>query len=789
VSEAGPRLSRPGLEDAWPGTAVIVAPVPTSKGVHLSKGFGWRLVLSILAIAGSVYLLMTTSPRLGLDLRGGTQILFEAQDTDEVIVDSEVIDRTVEVLRRRVDAVGVSEPTIQASGDRRIIVELPGISDPEEAIETIGRTAQLTFHAVIDTLAPGAEPPDDEGRRVVDDETGSPILIGPAALIGEDVGGAIPLFDTQSGAWMVQVEFRGDGPDAWAALTGEAACQPVGSPQRRIAILLDTQVISSPGVAFDVNCPIGIAGGSTVITGGFDQSSATELALLIQAGALPVPIVIIEQGTIGPTLGEAAIAASVEAGVIGAALTILYMIIYYRLLGVVAAISLVVYGLITAAVLLLMGATITLPGIAGFVLAVGMAVDANVLIYERIKEEHETGIEVREASANGFKRAWTAIADSNMTTLLAAMLLFFFAAGPVRGFGVTLSIGVLVSMFTALVVTRVLVDLISRTDALARRPRLLGMTVGRRFRAWLDRARPNLIRRSRLLLGLGAMAVVISLVGLGARGVNLGIEFSGGVLLEYEVAETVDLDAMRQEMATAGYPRAVVQTSGQGNLIIRTERLTADEQETIDLAVARVVGDPQRVRDQFIGPTLGAELRNKALIALGVALVIQLIYLAFRFRWTMGLASVTAMFHDVAILIGVFAWLGKTFDGVFLASLLTVIGYSINDSVVIFDRIREQRGLRLEDSLDEVVNDSCLQTIPRTVNTGIGALFILVALWVLGGDTLADFALALIIGTMVGTYSSVFVAAPVFVGLESRYPTPVEEPEPPPRQRAGSARR
>lgn len=754
----------------------------------MSKGFRWRLVVSLLVVAGSIYLVVTTPPRLGLDLRGGTQILYEAEDTDQVIVDSEVIERTVEVLRRRIDAVGVTEPTIQAAGDRRIIVELPGVSDPEEAIATIGRTAQLTFHPVLDALLPGDEPPDDDGRLIAD-EAGGPILIGSAALIGEDVGGAIPLFDTQSGVWLVQVQFRGNGPSAWASLTGEAACQPFGAPQRRIAIVLDDQVISSPGVAADVNCPIGIAGGTTVITGGFDQSSATDLALLIQAGALPVPIVIIERGTIGPTLGEAAIEASVEAALIGAALTILFMIAYYRLLGMVAAISLVVYGLTTAAVLLLLGATITLPGIAGFVLAIGMAVDANVLIYERVKEEFETGVGVREAAATGFSKAWSAIADSNVTTLLAAMLLFFFAAGPVRGFGVTLSIGVMVSMFTAVVVTRVLVDIVARAAGETGRPRLLGMTVGKRFRSWLDERRPNLIGRTRLIFGVAITAVVLSLGGVFIRDINLGIEFSGGVLLEYEVTGTPDLDLVREEMAVVGFPRAVVQMSDKGNLIIRTERLTADSQAAIDNAVGRVVGDSDRVRDQFIGPTLGTELRNKALIALGVALVIQLIYLAFRFRWTMGLSSVTAMFHDVAILVGVFAWLGKTYDGVFLASLLTVIGYSINDSVVIFDRIREQRNLRLDDSLEEIANDSCLQTIPRTVNTGMGALFILLALWILGGDTLADFALALIIGTLVGAYSSVFVAAPAFVGLENRYPAPIEEPEPPPRQRAGSARR
>jgi SecD/SecF fusion protein len=745
----------------------------------LSKGFRWRSVASLLVIAGSIYMVLTTSPRLGLDLQGGTQIVFEAEDTPEVTVDADVIERTVEVLRRRVDAVGVTEPTIQASGDRRIIVELPGISDPEEAIAVIGRTAQLTFHPVVDALAPGEEPGDIGDDTLIDDEGGAPIVIGPAALIGEDVGGAIPFFDGQTGSWIVQVDFQGPGAQTWAELTSDAACEPFGSPTRRVAIVLDATVISSPQVSTDVACGIGITGGQTIITGGFDQASASELALLIRAGALPVPITIIEQGTVGPTLGEAAIEASVQAAIIGASLTIIYIIGYYRLLGVVGAVSLLIYGLITAAVLLMMRATITLPGIAGFVLAIGMAVDANVLIYERTKEEFLEGASVRDAAEAGFTRALSAIADSNMTTLLAAILLFFFATGGVRGFGVTLSIGVIVSMFTALVVTRVLVDLLTRITSVTTRPGLMGLRVGSRLRQWLRERGPNLMRRPGQLLGIGVALTTLAFAGMMARPFNLGLEFSGGRLLEYQTAQTADLALLRTELAGIGLPRAVVQVSGEAHVIIRTEQLTSSQKTAVDGVVNEVVDDAVQVRDQFIGPTLGVELRNKALIALGVALAVQLLYLAFRFRWTMGLASVAGMFHDVAVLAGVFAWLGKTIDGVFLAALLTVIGYSINDSVVIFDRVREQRRLRPGATIEEIANDACLQTIPRTINTGLGALFILVALWVLGGDTLADFALALLVGIVVGTYSSVFVSTPIYIGLEKRYPAPVVEPEEP----------
>lgn len=425
----------------------------------LSKGFGWRLFMSIVVIAASAYL-GNTQPRLGLDLRGGTQIVYEAQDTETVTVDSQVVQRTVEVLRRRVDAMGTVEPNIQASGDRRIIVELPDVSDPQEAIEVIGQTAQLTFHPVLDTVAQGEEAP--EGGTVVDDEDGLPIVIGPARLTGEDVKDAIPLFETSgtiSGVWVVQVNFQSEGEQKWADLTREAACESFGSPKRRIAILLDDQVITSPQVSTNVPCATGITGGTTIITGNFDEESAADLALLIQAGALPVPIEIVEQGTIGPTLGETAIAASIEAALIGAGLTLLYMIAYYRLLGVTAAISLIVYALLSAGVLLWFGATITLPGIAGFVLAVGMAVDANVLIFERIKDELRAGKRMRAALRSGFQRAFVAIFDANLTTLIAVAALYYFGTGPVRGFAVTLGLGILASMFTAVVITRWLLGL------------------------------------------------------------------------------------------------------------------------------------------------------------------------------------------------------------------------------------------------------------------------------------------------------------------------------------------
>ena len=737
----------------------------------MSNPFRWRAVAVVLVLAGAAALIGTRPARLGLDLRGGTQIVLEAQDTEKVEVTGDVASRTLEVLRRRVDALGVAEPTLQRSGDRRIIVELPGLDDPDEALDVIGRTAQLAFHRV-QAVEPADAASDEgtttsiapDGALILESEDGERLRLAPAAVSGDAVGDArATIAGDLAATWQVEIDFRGAGGRQWEELTGQAACADPASPDRRVAIVLDRDVISSPAVGADVQCDQGIPGGTTVITGQFTEREAKDLALLIRAGALPVPVEVVEQRTVGPTLGDAAIDASVRAAVIGAALTIVFLIAYYRVLGLLAALALLAYAGVSYAALLALGATLTLPGIAGFVLAIGMAVDANVLVFERIKEEHATGASVRTAVRNGFRNAWTAIADSNATTVLAAVLLFFLASGAVRGFGVTLTIGVAASMFSALVITRFLAELVmGRTG-----PGALGLRVGGRFRAWIERRRPQVLHRSgRWLLG-SAVVVAVALTGLVTRGLDYGLDFSGGRLIEFDAAGTVDVDRVRAGVAGAGFPRAVVQASDAG-VVVRTEQLSQAQAAEVRAAVRAATGEVDVVRDEFVGPTIGDELRRKAVIALTLALLAQLAYLAVRFRWTYGGAAVVAMFHDVLILLGVFAWLGKPVDGVFVAAVLTVVGYSINDSVVVFDRIRELRRARPRDALVDVANDACLQTVPRTINTGLGALFILVALFVLGGETLTDFALALLIGILIGTYSSVFTAAPLAVRFEGR---------------------
>lgn len=729
-----------------------------------------RALLALAVIAVSLYVARTVPVRLGLDLRGGTQIVLETRSTPTTEAGREATDRTLEVLRGRVDALGVAEPTLVRSGSDRIIVELPGVRDPEEAADVLGRTAQLTFHPVLGTADGPVDRREDARDLVLPDESGHPLRLAEnSALTGKDVKGAAARFDQETGAgWHVTLDFDHAGRDRWARLTGEAACRPADDPTRRVAIVLDDRIISAPRIDPSVSCGTGIPGGSTRITGSFGDTEARELALLINGGALPVPVETVEQHTVGPALGARAITASARAAAIGTALTPLFIIAVYRLMGFLAVVALLCHALISYAALAVVGATLTLPGLAGFVLAIGMAVDANVLVFERAREEYTTGHRpsTRSALTAGFRNAFSAIADSNVTTLIAAALLFLLASGPVRGFGVTLGLGVVASMVSALVVTRVLADHAASRPWVRRRPGLTGIATPGRVRDRLMRRGPALMRRPRRWLAVSAAVLVLASSGIAVRGLQFGIDFTGGRLMEYATGVPVDPERARADLATAGVSRAVVQSSGDTGLTVRTEELTDTEAATVTRTVGALGGGADKVRDELIGPSLGDELRRNALIALAVALGAQLLYLAARFRWLFGTAAVAALAHDVLILVGVFAWLGKPVDGVFLAALLTVVGYSVNDSVVVFDRIRELRRRDAATPLPDLADHAILQTLPRTVNTGMGAALILTALAVLGGDSLTDFALALLIGLAVGTYSSVFTAVPVAIELQ-----------------------
>ena len=734
----------------------------------------WRALTALAVLAVSAVVALTTAPTLGLDLRGGTQIVLETSDTEEVVADGEATDRVLEVLRGRVDGLGVAEPSLTRSGENRIIVELPGLTDPTEAAETLGRTAQLTMHPVLGAGSP-------EGTPTVD-EAGQPLQLGPPALGGDMISSAMSAPNPQGVGHIVDVGFEGEGPARWQALTGQAACAPPGDPQRRVAIVLDDQVISSPQVLEDVACQVGMVGGQTQITGNFSPEQASELAVLIEGGALPVPVEIIEQRTVGPTLGADAIEASALAAIIGSALAAVFLIVVYRLVGLVAVVGLGGYALTAYAVQTGLGATLTLPGLAAFVLAVGMAVDANVLIAERSREEFAARPRLVRASENGYRNSLSAVGDAAVTSLLAAVLLFGLASGPVRGFGVTLVIGVVVSLFSALVLSRLMTLALLKVPAVRRRPAITGIAQVGPVRRRLEARDPGFLRNAGKILAVAGVVVAVAGAGLLVRGLELGVEFTGGRLVEFTTANPISAEQARDAVGAAGYPNLQVTTTGDGAVALRAGDLDNAEVGALREAVGGIGGGAEVLRDEMIGPSLGAELARGGIIALAVALAAQFAYLAYRFRWTLGAGAVAALFTNVLVVIGVFAWTGRTADGVFLAALLTVIGYSVNDTVVVFDRVREHWAGRAKEPFHRVVGSAVLSTLPRTVNTGVSTLVILVMLLFVGGATLADFALALIVGIVVGTVSTIVVAGPVAILLQQRWggtPSRVGKPKQP----------
>lgn len=743
-----------------------------------------RLLLVLGLLGGCVALAMNVEPRLGIDLRGGSQLMYDTEGTEGTEVTADNVDKTIEVLRGRVDAIGVSEPTLTRVGEDRILVELPDVQDPEQAKEVIGKAAQLFMRPVVGAVqGPNAEKQNPKNVILESDQGDGFLELGPVAVRGENINSANAGQSENIPGWVVDIDFDGTGSKQYEDVTGKAACNPMSDPKRRVAIVLDGEVISSPEVNQGVACNGGIRGG-TQITGNFSESEARDLALLIEAGALPLTLgsegedgafkagVPLQDSVIGPTLGDAAIDASIEAAIIGLALTGLFIIIVYRLVGFLATLALTSYAVLAYAMTIAVGATLTLPGLAGFVLAIGLAIDANVLVFERAREEYAENPKagLRRALMIGFNKAWTAIMDSNVTTLLAALLLFIFASGSVKGFGVTLSIGVVASMVSALIIARVLTEIAVSSRPVARRPVITGLANVGRVRTWLMKTNPQIIDKKRLWMILSGLLLVVALVGIFGKGLNLGLEFTGGRTIVYETSQTVSADDGREVVEEVGIDEAVVQSvtgsDGEDRLSIRAGEITNEQRDEIRAGLAEIGGETTQYSDETVEPTLGEELLQKAIFAFVIALAVQMLYLAFRFHWTFALSAVVGMANDVLLVTGIFAWLGRPIDGIYLAAALTIIGLSVNDTVVVFDRIRERWRGTTTGSFEDISNYAILETMPRTINTGLGAMFILGALAVLAGESLENFSLALLLGLIIGTVSTVLVATPLAAYLQ-----------------------
>ncbi len=535
--------------------------------------------------------------------------------------------------------------------------------------------------------------------------------------------------------------------------------------------MLDNQVITAP----TIQTPI--TGGSGQISGNFTSQSANDLAVLLRAGALPASLDIVEERSVGPSLGADSIRSGITAGVVAAVLVVSFMVIAYGLFGFFADISLVLNIVLILASLSLLGATLTLPGIAGIVMTLGMAVDANVLIYERIREEQNSGKSVLAAIDAGFKRAWGTIIDSHLTQLIAAVVLFFLGSGPVQGFAVTLGLGILTSLFTAYTVTLYFVGWWYRV----RRPKTLRI---QHFRFIPDGTKIHFMQISRYVIILSVILTCVSIGSAVFRGFNLGIDFKGGSAISVQSQSgPADPSKVRDDIGKLGLGDIEVQGFGAPtDLLLRIQTQGDGSPALQQTAVTKVTDTLQKdnysIRSvETVGPTVSGELGLHGVIAVLVALCAILIYVWFRFEWQFALAAITTTTHDVIMTVGLFSVTGIEFNLTSIAAVLTLVGLSLNETVVISDRVRENLRKYKKMSLPDLINLSINSTLTRTSLTAFTIFCALVPLVLFGGEVIRGFTIAMTFGVFVGTYSSIIVGGPIliFFGLKSRADTPTDK--------------
>ncbi|HHG90319.1 MAG TPA: protein translocase subunit SecD [Devosia sp.] len=695
---------------------------------------------------------------LDISVSGDDKIIISLTDAGINERMSSLVTQSIEVIRRRIDELGTTEPTIQRQGTDRILVQVPGFDDSQRLKDLISQTARLTFHMVHPSItaaqarAQGLPP----GTIIVPSVDGvDELLFEEVALGGESLVDAQPGFDAQTGQSIVTFRFDTRG----SIIFGEITSANVG---QRFAIVLDNQVITAPVIQ------TAITGGSGQISGSFTPESANDLAVLLRAGALPATLDIIEERSVGPSLGADSVEAGLLAGLVGAAAVIVFMVLAYGKFGLFANISLVLNIVLVLGALSMLGATLTLPGIAGIVLTVGMAVDANVLIFERIREEMVGGRSVHQALEAGFKRAMSTIIDANVTTFIAAAVLFFLGSGPIQGFAITLALGILTTMFTAYFVTQFT---IGRWYAW-RRPKTLKVQLvslvpeGTHipFMAW-----------RKVAMGLSVIAMVASLGLFGFQGLNLGIDFKGGSSVEVQALEgEADIADIRARVGDLGLGDVQVQGFGTPeDVLIRVEAQEGGDtvqQDAVRLVTEALSGDYDIRRVEVVGPTVSGELAIAGTIAVVVAIFAVLLYIWFRFEWQFAIGAVIALVHDVILTIGLYSLIGFEFNLSSIAAILTIVGYSLNDTVVVYDRVREYLRKFRKMTVTDLIDLSINSMLSRTMLTSVTTVLALLALVVFGGEVIRGFTISMTWGVLVGTYSSIFIAAPIliFFGLKTR---------------------
>ena len=694
--------------------------------------------------------------RLGLDLRGGTSFLMRLTPLAGEQISTDLLDQAVEVIRKRVDTFGVSEPVITPQGRDRVLVQIPGLNTEQiqKTKDELRRVAKLEFSSVapggaerIARIEAGEEilPPDLVIRIHKDfiegKEVESKILVKRRPEIsGDHVRRAYAYFD-QAG-YGVSLTMDGEGAKLFGDLT--QALAPTGG---QIAILLDGEIQSAPRV----NEPI--FGGSAVITGRFTEPEARDLASALE-NPLRVPLEVEETRSVSATLGSDSIRSGILAGVTGLMLVIVSVMIYYRVAGVVAILGLLVNLVLLFGMMGMFHFVLTLPGIAGIILTMGMAIDANVLIYERLREETAAGKSLSAAIDAAYDKAFSAIFDANLTTLITAVILMWQATGSVRGFAVTLTLGIIASMFAALLTTRTAFRWMVDVFGLKKIPML------------------DLIPKKRFdFLGMRWSALVLSLVLLvGSVAViawrgekNLGIDFRGGDLLVIDSQQPITVNEARTALEPLGLGDITIQFEREGMKEMLSFRSPADtSQKILDTLSESLPGRGiTPVAQDNVGPLIGMEFAKRAIWALALGMVGILIYVTMRFEFSFALASVAALLHDVIITLGVFSLVGGELSLVMVGAVLTIAGYSINDTIVVFDRIRENLKNSERGGIASIMNNAINDTLGRTILTGGTTVLSVATLYFFGGNVLRDFSFAILLGLFIGTYSSIFVASPI----------------------------
>ena len=739
-------------------------------GLFLLILFGWyfatdfglrkRILATALAVMLVAFSLVTIYPpqkkiALGLDIQGGTSFLIRLMQGDKPITKTN-LEQAVEVIRKRVDYFGGGEPVISPVGADRILVQIPGL-DPAKIMEArtqLSRVAKLEFRLVypdngerLRAIDAGTEviPPEyriesykmqqSEGKKPIEER----LLVKKKADLGGDRVTASNAYYGNEG-WTVQLKFDGEGAKKFGEIT-EA------NKGHRFAIVLDGNIQSAPTIRD------AIYGGDAIITGRFGEEEARGLASVLE-NPLQTPVSIEEERSVSPTLGADSIRSSVLAGLVGLALTLVGVLFYYKFAGLIANLALIVNIILLMGALTMFNFVLTLPGIAGIILTIGLAVDASVLIYERLREELALGKSLKIAVQAAYEKAFSSIIDANVTTLITAAILFWKASGPVKGFAISLTLGILASMFTALIVGRNCFGWFVDTGVVKRVSML------------------HLISSKHInFLGKGFLATMCSLALIIAGATafvvrgdkNFGVDFKGGDLLSLSTPKAVSVGQVRDALKPIQLADSPIQQSQEAGKTFVTIRSPINTSEIINRQIEQTMPDAgfKVEREERVGALVGGELAKSSLVALGIGICGILIYVTFRFELSFAIGAIVALLHDVLITVGVFSLLGRELTLTMVGAVLTIAGYSINDTIVVYDRIREGLASGRRGTIEQIMNESINQTLSRTLLTSGVTLIPICCLFFFGGAVLHDFALAIIIGVVVGTYSSIFIASPI----------------------------